>query len=48
MAQPAVREKLLGGGVEPVGDTPEEFGRFIRAEIAKWSKIAKDVGAHVD
>jgi len=48
MALPAVREKLLAGGVEPVGDTPDEFARFNRAEIAKWSKIARDVGARAE
>jgi len=48
MALPAVREKLLAGGVEPVGDMPEEFARFNRAEIAKWSKIARDVGARAE
>ena len=48
MAQPAVRDKLLAGGVEPVGDTPEKFARFNRAEIAKWSKIARDVGARAE
>ena len=48
MALPDVREKLQGGGLDPVGDSPEEFGRFIPAEIAKWSKIAKDVGARAD
>ena len=48
MAQPAVREKLMGAGLEPVGDTPEELARFIPAEIAKWSKIAKDVGAKAE
>ncbi len=48
MALPDVRKKLVTGGLDPVGDSPEEFGRFIRAEIAKWSKISKDVGAHVD
>ena len=48
MAMPAVRERLLGGGLDPVPDTPEEFGRFIRSEITKWSKIAKDVGAKAE
>ena len=48
MAQPAVRDKLLAGGVEPVGDSPDEFARFNRAEIAKWSKIARDVGARAE
>ena len=48
MAMPDVREKLQGGGLDPVGDSPEEFARFIPREIAKWSKIAKDVGARAD
>jgi tripartite-type tricarboxylate transporter receptor subunit TctC len=48
MAMPAVREKLGGGGLEVVGGTPEQFARFIASEIAKWTKIAKDVGAKVD
>ena len=29
MAMPAVREKLVGGGLEPVGGTPDQFARFI-------------------
>ena len=48
MAMPAVREKLIGGGLDPVGGTPEQFGRFIGTEIAQWTKIAKDVGAKAE
>jgi tripartite-type tricarboxylate transporter receptor subunit TctC len=48
MAMPAIREKLTGGGLDPVGGTPEQFGRFIGSEIGKWSKIAKDVGAKAE
>jgi tripartite-type tricarboxylate transporter receptor subunit TctC len=48
MAMPAIREKLIGGGLDPVGGTPEQFGRFIGTEIDKWSKIAKDVGAKAE
>jgi len=48
MVMPAVREKLVGGGLDPVGGTPEQFGRFIGSEIAKWTKIAKDVGAKAE
>ncbi|MEO6928404.1 MAG: tripartite tricarboxylate transporter substrate binding protein [Casimicrobiaceae bacterium] len=48
MAMPDVRKRLVAGGLDPIGDSPQEFGRFIPAEIAKWAKISKDVGAHVD
>jgi tripartite-type tricarboxylate transporter receptor subunit TctC len=48
MAMPDVHQRLLDGGLDPIPGTPEQFGEFIRAEIAKWSKVAKDVGARVE
>lgn len=48
MATPSVSARLVEGGLDPVGDPPESFARFIPAEIAKWSKIAKEVGARAD
>ena len=45
LAMPAVRDRLLGAGLEPVGGTADQFTRFIADEIAKWSKTAKEVGA---
>jgi tripartite-type tricarboxylate transporter receptor subunit TctC len=48
MAMPDVHQRLLEGGLDPIAGTRQEFGEFIRAEIAKWSKVAKDVGARVE
>jgi tripartite-type tricarboxylate transporter receptor subunit TctC len=31
-----------------VGNSPEEFATFIRAEVAKWAKVVKASGARVD
>jgi tripartite-type tricarboxylate transporter receptor subunit TctC len=33
---------------EPVPTTPEEFGRFMHAELAKYEKVVKESGAKVD
>jgi tripartite-type tricarboxylate transporter receptor subunit TctC len=44
MRVPDVREKMLAQGFEPVGDTPEEFTKFIREEIARWEKVVKAAG----
>lgn len=41
---PDVRERLIGIGAEPVGNTPEQFGEYLRSEIAKWAKVIKDIG----
>ena len=38
---PEVRQRLAADGGEPVGNSAEEFGAFIRAEIAKWAKVIK-------
>ena len=48
MTTPAVHDKLVAGGLEPMGGTPQQFGRFIDAEITKWTKIAKDVGVKAE
>ncbi|MBL8382540.1 MAG: tripartite tricarboxylate transporter substrate binding protein [Burkholderiales bacterium] len=43
-----MRERLTGMGADPIGGTPEEFGAFHKAELAKWAKVVKDSGAKVD
>jgi len=45
LAQPDVREKLAADGTLPVGNTPEEFGAHIKAEIARWAPVVKASGA---
>ena len=39
-----VRERLRDFGYEPVGSTPPEFSAYIRAELAKWTKVIKGAG----
>jgi tripartite-type tricarboxylate transporter receptor subunit TctC len=42
---PDVREKLAADAAEPVGNSPEEFGAFIKKEIARWAPVIKASGA---
>jgi tripartite-type tricarboxylate transporter receptor subunit TctC len=44
LADAALREKLADQGFEPVGDSPGEFGAYIKSEIAKWGKVIRDAG----
>jgi len=45
---PDMKEKLNALGLEPVGNTPEEFGQFIKDENVKWAKIAKDANVKLE
>ncbi len=45
---PDVKERFASEGGEPVGDTPEQFGAFVRSEIPKWAKVIKDANVKVD
>ena len=48
LATPDVRERLVADGQEPGGGTPEEFGAFVRSEIAKYAKVIKAAGLRAD
>ena len=38
---PDVEASILAQAIEPIGNTPEEFGRIIRADVERWGKILK-------
>ena len=48
MKAPEFQKVLHDTGSEFVGDTPENFGKFVQAESVRWSKVVKDSGATVD
>ena len=38
---PEVQERLSASGAEPVASTPEQFGAYLSAEVAKWGRVVK-------
>ncbi|MEP7329179.1 MAG: tripartite tricarboxylate transporter substrate binding protein [Betaproteobacteria bacterium] len=42
MASPDVRDKLAAMGFQGATDTPSQFDAYLRAEQAKWSKVARE------
>lgn len=43
-----MRERLVAQGFEPVGNTPEQFGAYIKSEIAKWGKVIREAGIRAE
>jgi tripartite-type tricarboxylate transporter receptor subunit TctC len=44
LQNPDVRQRLLNDGAEPVGNSPEEFASYLRAETTKWAKVVQAAG----
>jgi tripartite-type tricarboxylate transporter receptor subunit TctC len=45
---PDVRERILATNNEPFPTSPEEYGEFVRSEVAKWSKVIKEANIKLD
>ncbi len=48
LADAGFKTQLAPQGVVLTPTTPEEFGTFLREEVAKWAKVVKDTGAKVE
>jgi tripartite-type tricarboxylate transporter receptor subunit TctC len=44
LAQPEVKARLATLGFEPIGNSPDAFGAWIKSEVAKWAKVIRDAG----
>ena len=43
-----LKDRLASLGAEPLPMSPDDFGRYVRDDIAKWAKVVKESGAKVD
>ena len=48
LSMPEIKERLMGEGAVPVGNSPEEAARFIAGEITRWGRITKAIGIRID
>ena len=44
LADPDVTKSLTGSGLEPVGDTPQQFAAYLKSEATKWQALVKRMG----
>ena len=45
---PDTRQRLVEQGADPVGNTPEEFAKFLREEVAKYAEVVRISGAKAE
>jgi tripartite-type tricarboxylate transporter receptor subunit TctC len=43
-----VKEKLALQGAEPLGSTPEEYGAYVKKELARWAAVVKATGVTLE
>jgi tripartite-type tricarboxylate transporter receptor subunit TctC len=48
LASAEVKSYMTNAGMEIVGSTPQEFGRFFRAERDQWGRVVRETGAKAD
>ncbi|MBI3044229.1 MAG: tripartite tricarboxylate transporter substrate binding protein [Betaproteobacteria bacterium] len=44
LKEPVIAERMAKSALDPIGDTPAEFARYLRAEAQKWGKLVKSAG----
>jgi len=48
MQVPDIRDRILADGSEVVVNSPEEFRKYMHADLAKWAKLVKESGAKLE
>lgn len=48
MRTPEVMDRFQKAGVDTVASSPEEFGAFLKGEVARWAKVVQDAGIKAD
>ena len=48
LAEPEVRERYATLGIEPVGNTPEQFTEQIRTDLARWERVVRQAGIKIE
>ncbi|PAT38910.1 ABC transporter substrate-binding protein [Vandammella animalimorsus] len=46
--EPQVEKKLIEFGIEPVGNTPEEYAALLESETARWHRLIRELGIALD
>ena len=48
LSEPEIRERYATLGIEPVGNTPEQYAQQIRTDLARWEKVVRQAGIRIE
>ncbi len=48
LAVPALKERFTSQGAEARPSTPDELGKFVREDLAKWKKVVQQTGIKIE
>jgi tripartite-type tricarboxylate transporter receptor subunit TctC len=48
LSEPEIRERYATLGIEPVGNTPEQYTQQIRTDLARWEKVVRQAGIRIE
>jgi tripartite-type tricarboxylate transporter receptor subunit TctC len=48
VAMPEIRDRIIADASEPVGNRPEEYAAFVRAEVEKWRGVIRQANIKAD
>jgi tripartite-type tricarboxylate transporter receptor subunit TctC len=48
LAEPEVRERYATLGIDPVGNTPDQFTDQLRADLARWERVVRQAGIRIE
>ena len=48
LQSPEVRRRIEHEGAQPMHQSPEEFARFVQAEIVRWREVAQRIKLSLD
>jgi tripartite-type tricarboxylate transporter receptor subunit TctC len=46
--KPEIKARLIADGVEPVGSSPEEFGKYLKEQTTLWAQVVKTAGIKLE
>jgi tripartite-type tricarboxylate transporter receptor subunit TctC len=43
-----LRQRFAQDGIEAIGGTPQDFGKYVKSEIDRWGMVAKQAQIKID